>query len=258
MHFDMTHDELAHNLAKHLMAENRMVWENIPAGKAGSIRPDVYTIEKSFAHPNPISYEIKVSKSDFMSDVTKGKWSGYLDFSYGVIFAVPKGLITKSELPDKCGLMTFNGEFWNTVKRPTMQPKELDTELLLKLLIVGEERQTSKDIIQPRDLDEWKQKDKLNKKFGKDFAEKISLISKYPSIKKEVDQWYEDLYIAIGKEDQYNKNDKYSPWTLRKLIKDTIESCDRQTYIDKLSKDLDGLETSIIRQISWARERIKS
>ena len=93
---NLTHDELANSLAIHLMNENRMVWEDIPVGKVHSVRPDVLTIEKSYSSPNPISYEIKVSVSDFRSDVTKAKWKAYLDFSYGVIFAVPKGLIKKS------------------------------------------------------------------------------------------------------------------------------------------------------------------
>ncbi|OUS29497.1 hypothetical protein A9Q98_06140 [Thalassotalea sp. 42_200_T64] len=89
----LSHDKLANNLATHLMSDDRMVWEDIPVGKSGSVRPDVLTIQKSFASPNPISYEIKVSVSDFRSDVTSAKWKNYLDFSYGVIFAVPKGLI---------------------------------------------------------------------------------------------------------------------------------------------------------------------
>lgn len=105
----LSHDELANNLATHLMSVDRMVWEDIPVGKSGSVRPDVLTIQKSFASPNPISYEIKVSVSDFRSDVTSAKWKNYLDFSYGVIFAVPKGLIKKSDIPNGCGLMQFNG-----------------------------------------------------------------------------------------------------------------------------------------------------
>lgn len=183
---NLTHNELANNLARHLMGESRMVWEDLPAGKSGSVRPDVFTIEKSFANPNPISYEIKVSLSDFRSDVTKAKWKSYLDFSYGVVFAVPKGLITKKDIPNGCGLITFNGEFWNTVKRPTLHPAKLNDELLLKLLIAGNQRQTQPEIIQPREFDSYKEHEKLRKKFGKDIGSKLHFIEKYPSMKKEL------------------------------------------------------------------------
>lgn len=190
---NLTHDKLANNLALHLMNDGRMVWEDIPAGKRGSVRPDVYTIEKSFANPNPISYEVKVSESDFRSDVTKAKWKSYLDFSYGVTFAVPKGLVTKKDIPNGCGLITFNGEFWNTVKRPTLHPANLDDELLMKLLIAGNQRQTQAPVIQNRDFDDHKHRETLRKKFGKDIGSKLHFISEYPKMKKELIMMRRDL-----------------------------------------------------------------
>lgn len=194
----LSHDELANSLAIHLMNKSRMVWEDIPVGKAGSVRPDVLTIEKSFSSPNPISYEIKVSVSDFRSDVTKAKWRNYLDFSYGVVFAVPKGLITKNDLPDGCGLMTFNGQSWNTVKRPTLSPSNLGGELLLKLLIAGKERETSKPIIKNRDFDKYAHHESLRKKFGKDFSSKISMLGSYPEKKKELTSLKKELGNMFG------------------------------------------------------------
>lgn len=183
---ELTHDQLANNLALHLINENRMVWEDIPVGKVHSVRPDVLTIEKSYSSPNPISYEIKVSVSDFRSDVTKAKWKAYLDFSYGVIFAVPKGLITKADIPNGCGLMTFNGSSWNTVKKPTLHPAKLNDELLLKLLISGDQRETKKPIIKNRDFDQHVHHETLRKKFGKDFRSKIAMLDDFPEKKKEL------------------------------------------------------------------------
>lgn len=110
---DLNHDDLAHNLAQHLQQEARMVWENIPAGCAGNVRPDVYTLQKSFSSPNPITYEVKVSLSDFRSDVTTAKWKAYLRFSYGVV-------------ADK---LHFIGEYPNMKK----EIKALKTELLAVL-----------------------------------------------------------------------------------------------------------------------------
>lgn len=183
---ELTHDELANNLAIHLMNEGRMVWEDIPVGKVHSVRPDVLTIEKSYSSPNPISYEIKVSVSDFRSDITTAKWKAYLDFSYGVIFAVPKGLVKKSDIPNGCGLITFNGQSWNTVKKPTLHPAKLNDELLLKLLISGDQRETQKPVIKNRDFDQHAHHEALRKKFGADFRSKIALLDEYPEKKKEL------------------------------------------------------------------------
>jgi len=194
----LSHDELANNLAIHLMSDDRMVWEDIPVGKSGSVRPDVLTIQKSFASPNPISYEIKVSVSDFRSDVTSAKWKNYLDFSYGVIFAVPKGLIKKSDIPNGCGLIQFNGQSWHTVKKPTLHPAKLNDEILLKLLIGGSERETHKPIIKNRDFEQWVHHDTLRKKFGKDFSEKIGFLDKYDERKLEITKLRKELGSLFG------------------------------------------------------------
>lgn len=196
---ELSHDELAHNLAQHLKNESRMVWENIPAGMAGSVRPDVYTIEKSFSNPNPITYEVKVSFSDFRSDVTSAKWKSYLNFSYGVVFAVPRGLVTKKDIPNGCGLITYNGDgIWHTVKKPIMHPCRLDGDIMLKLLIGGAERMTKANPIKNRDFDTYKHMEELRNKFGKNIAEKIALIEDYPRMKKELTLIKKELGNILG------------------------------------------------------------
>src|SRR6266571_2431143 len=95
-----THDELAADLAGHLKTPERMCWTDMQLGPAGSPRPDVYCIDKSFVSPFPTAYECKVSVPDFRSDVTSGKWSSYLKFAYRVFFAVPAGLVSKADVPD--------------------------------------------------------------------------------------------------------------------------------------------------------------
>lgn len=187
------HDELAHKLAQHLKAEDRMVWENVPAGPSGSVRPDVFVMRKSFTQPNPVTYEIKVSLSDFRSDVTKAKWMAYLDFSYGVVFAVPKGLITKKDLPVGCGLMTYNGEgIWHTVKKPTLTPCEPDSKFLLKLLMGGTDRMTQPKL-EHRDFNERQNHATLRKKFGEDIGEKLHFIGQYPQMKAKLNELKQEL-----------------------------------------------------------------
>lgn len=106
------HDELARDLAASLSCEGRMVWTDIQLGPQGSPRPDVFRIDKSFAHPMAMAYECKISRSDFLADVTVGKWRSYLAYAYAVVFAVPDGLVSKSEVPDMCGLIVRKESAW--------------------------------------------------------------------------------------------------------------------------------------------------
>lgn len=135
------HDELLRDLAEHLHSPERMLWMDMQLGPSGSPRPDVYTMNRSYAKPRPITYEIKVSVSDFRSDITKGKWQSYLEFSSGVYFCVPAGLISKADLPNGCGLMVRGDEGWRAFKAPTLQAVSLSSNVYMKLLIDGCRRQ---------------------------------------------------------------------------------------------------------------------
>ena len=47
-------------------------------------------------------YEIKISRKDFTND---GKWKEYLQYCNYFYFVAPEGLINKSELPERIGLI---------------------------------------------------------------------------------------------------------------------------------------------------------
>ena len=138
---DWQHDALAEDLAGHLTGPHRMVWRDIQLGPAGSPRPDVYTIEKSFVRPAPTAYEVKTSLSDFRADVTVAKWHTYLDYAYAVVFAVPAGLLQRDQIPAQCGLLVRHEAVWRLAKRATLAPKLITQDALLKLLIDGVERE---------------------------------------------------------------------------------------------------------------------
>jgi hypothetical protein len=137
-----THNQLANDLAEHLnVATNRIVWTDMQLGAPGTPRPDVYAFNKSFSRFCPLAYEVKVSVSDFRSDVMKGKWQSYLKFASGVIFAVPKGLITKEDLPKGCGLIVRSEGGWKTVKGPTLHTlTDLPRDFWIKLVCAGVDR----------------------------------------------------------------------------------------------------------------------
>lgn len=240
----MSHDDLAHNLALHLLHKDRMVFEDLPCGSAGSQRPDVLVMSKSYTKPNPIAYEIKVSVSDFRSDVTSAKWRGYLKYAWGVSFAVPKGLITKTDLPDGCGLVTYNGEGWSTVKRPTLSPCPLDTEFMLKLLIDGQRRQTTPEPLKNRGFDRYACDAALRKKWGKDIAAKLHFLDEYPAKKRELKALEKRLCDALDLNPASWNTSSNIAYRIQKL--EALASEDERAK--KLAKDLVRLRSEVNRQ----------
>ena len=172
------HDELLRDLKSHVektgINGSRMVWTDIPMGKGGSQRPDLFSLEKSFSKPNPTAYEIKVSRSDFLQDVTAGKWTGYKQFASRVIFCVPKGLIKKTEVPDGAGLMVRSEKGWRNVKRATVSGKLPEFDHMLKLLLKTDEaaRITKRSL----DINYYRISKEVSKKHGEEIGKIISNI----------------------------------------------------------------------------------
>lgn len=165
----MSHDELQFDLAAHLSSDaRRMVWTNIPCGPVGSPRPDCYTMQKSYIKPMPMAYDVKRTVSDFRSDVTSGKWHNYLSFAEGVYFATPAGLINKSDVPPHAGWIVRHDKVWRVAKRAPLTPVVLPSDLLLKLLMEGQERQFSSPLLER--FDRWRIDKKLCEKYGETVA----------------------------------------------------------------------------------------
>jgi hypothetical protein len=169
----VTHDELMVDLAKHLAGDNRLVWMDMQIGPAGSPRPDVFTLQKSYTRPSPSAYECKISVPDFRSDVTSGKWQKYLRFAGAVTFCVPAGLVKKEDVPVGCGFMTRGAEGWATLRRATRQTVKWDADVMLKLFIDGYGRELGQVELKRRDMRTAIASNKLAKKFGQHVAEVI-------------------------------------------------------------------------------------
>lgn len=170
------HDQLANDLAAHLRSVgDRIAWTDMQLGPAGSPRPDVYTIPKSYAKFRPLAYEVKISVADFRRDITAGKWQSYLKFASGVIFAVPAGLIRKEEIPAGCGLIARNDSGWHNLKGPTLAKIDtLPQEAWLKLLIDGIGREVTRNDPVARTASEFHAEEQIRKKFGEDLARALS------------------------------------------------------------------------------------
>lgn len=168
------HDDLAADLAAHLRGNtrDRMVWIDMQLGPSGSPRPDVYTIECSYSRFIPIAYEVKVTRADFLSDVTSGKALRYLDFAGSLVFAVPAGLVDKGEIPPGCGLIVRGENGWRHTKKPTIQKvATLPRDAWMKLLLDGRGRDVGRGIEpKPRQANRWAQEERARKMLGEELG----------------------------------------------------------------------------------------
>lgn len=172
----MTHDELANDLARHLFGDGteRMVWTNMQMGPAGSPRPDVMAIDKSFSKFRVNTYEVKVSVADLRRDLTAGKWQTYLPFSHAVWFAMPRGLAPIDMIPKACGVILRSDSGWRAARRPVLQPiANLPRDAWVKLLLEYDRRMTMSRP-EPRRLHEWTVHEQLRKKYGGTVATLLS------------------------------------------------------------------------------------
>jgi hypothetical protein len=177
----MTHDELALDLAAHLRGgSKRITWCDMQLGESGSPRPDVYTMEPTYTRLSFEAFEVKVSVSDFRSDVTSGKWQKYLRYANSVTFAVPAGLIRKEDVPATCGLIVRHETGWRYAKKPTKHVlTELPWRAWIKLLLDGTERSEQARKVQM--FNEYLAGEKLAKRWGKEAAKLISDIHSLPA-----------------------------------------------------------------------------
>ena len=72
-------------------------------------------------------FEFKVSRADFLHEIRTGKWKRYLSYCHTFSFVCPKGLIDKSEIPPKVGLLwiTTVNEHYGYTDRKYDFPKGL-------------------------------------------------------------------------------------------------------------------------------------
>lgn len=170
------HNELAHDLAEHLRRNTaRICWEDMQLGPAGTCRPDVYSIAHSYSKFCPIVYEVKVSISDFRADVTAGKYTKYFKYAGGVVFAVPDGLLKKTDIPDGCGLMVRKESGWITLKGPIMrQLDNLPRDAWIKLLMDGMTREVERTQLKSRSYGSWFVERNLSKNHGEEVSRLVA------------------------------------------------------------------------------------
>jgi|GEM_PF-1668396 len=77
---------------------------------------DVMCIKTSYTKFCVDIYEVKVTRADFLGDIKRGKYKGYLDHCHRLYFACPSGVIKKEEVPDDVGLYVRGDNGWKCQK----------------------------------------------------------------------------------------------------------------------------------------------
>lgn len=95
---------------------------------------DGLAVKKSWAQPCLTGYEVKVSRSDFLSD---DKWTDYLPLCHELYFVCPSGLIKPEEVGEEVGLIYYNGKSGSlaTIKKAIYRNIELPTDMLYYIIM---------------------------------------------------------------------------------------------------------------------------
>lgn len=130
------HDGLAADLARRLRNDGKVwTWLNATIGAWSGPRPDIMAFPRyRYDLPQIHAYEIKVSRSDLLSDLNSGKWRKYLEHCQSVTFAFPHGIAVKDDIPSECGVMIRTGRGWRTERRAINLGSPCSIQAMAKLL----------------------------------------------------------------------------------------------------------------------------
>lgn len=144
------HHELGAALASHLRKElKRFTYENIEfshirnaQGGKISVRPDVFSILPTYNKDNiaPMVHEIKVSRSDFLTDIKKPEKRGtYSLIAEKVYYVAPAGMLKPEEIPVGYGFMEYDKEReqFTTIIKPKKKKIIMEEQFFLNLIVKG-------------------------------------------------------------------------------------------------------------------------
>lgn len=100
----------------------------VKMGAAGSKILDAIAIPVTWSPRTIIGYEIKTSRADFLSDQ---KYPHYMTTCNLFYFVVPKGLITKDEVPSRVGILEYNNGNLRQFKRAVYENVDINVDMLL-------------------------------------------------------------------------------------------------------------------------------
>lgn len=132
---------------------------------------DVINIRPSYTRFTVDIFEVKRSRADFLSDIRKEKWRGYLKHCNRFYFAVESGVAKKEDIPKEAGLIVRGDKGWSTTKQSPNRDNEIPYETMMAMLFYRKKHDRRIGVY-------WDDK-KLLKRVGKEVAEKILFYNKY-------------------------------------------------------------------------------
>jgi DNA repair protein MmcB-like len=135
---DWEHNALAEDLAASKRRSGHIVQTKLSIGTFRTHgEMDLFFMRPSWTDPAVTCVEVKISRSDFLADVTSGKYTRYRPFCRFLYFAVPKGMVKRDEIPPRIGLYERGEEKWRTVKRATAEDMTVEDHFqVLKSLVM--------------------------------------------------------------------------------------------------------------------------
>jgi len=179
----MNHWGLQADLARWLSRNLEVkAWAELQLSSRQLGRADVITVKPyTYSRRDIRIYEVKASRSDFMSDVGSGKWRKYIPYCDRLLFACPKGLIKPTDLPPGAGLITRkdDGE-WRVQRVGRRQEGQGElvykSDMLLRLLSA----ESVAGRAEPRDLEarvaKWRELAKNARDLGYAIGRKVSRV----------------------------------------------------------------------------------
>ncbi|MFB4260490.1 MmcB family DNA repair protein [Shouchella clausii] len=144
----------------------------VPKGELAIM--DGLAIKKSWAKPCLTGYEIKVSRSDFMSDE---KWPLYKELCHRFYFACPRDLIQPDELPGDVGLIWYNPEkkTFYTKKKARFRDIEMSANMFYYIIMSRLENEKHPFFSSHREMMEQYVLDKVSRReLGRRVASKMA------------------------------------------------------------------------------------
>lgn len=184
---------------------------------------DVIIIKPSYTRFCVSIFEIKISRSDFLSDIRSGKWMGYLKHCHRFYFAVAQGVAKKEDIPEEAGLIIRGPNGWQVQKGAPVIDNEIPQETLMSMLFV-KQRETLRERNRDRVINAFhhnrQQNDRaraIGKELANAWADRDGHLNKKMEFEGLIKSIQEDLNEALGIDSSWPE------WELSRLVRKVRE-----------------------------------
>lgn len=188
---------------------------------------DVLTVKPSYTRFCILIYEVKVSRSDFLSDIRSEKWKMYLPHCHRFYFATTSGIVKWEDIPPEAGWIVRGDKGWRVNKATKNRDTEVDGETLLSLIFY---KQKAPKRLRRLKMVEWikhgsyDRKKTVAKIVGKEIAEAWAQRDKWERARADLRYRIEKIRTAIN--DGLGINEEFPEWELEKFVRQIKEKAD--------------------------------